>query len=120
MSFNPTSNEEMEVFKVTVSNGASVSPAFKCGDGFAIHGFSWPQLRNSVSIRFLAAESATGTYRRVIRPQFASLVGVYQTAASAAGAVSFGFDLAAFKHMKLALSASLTSARTFLVFNKAM
>lgn len=89
--------------------------------GTAVYGLSFPNLRNSVNVRWQVAESAGGTYR-FLRPQpsatGASVVGTYTTASSAAGAFFFP-DLAPFRHAKLVLSASLTSARTFMLFPKA-
>ena len=104
----------------TISTGQSVSPAIDLGQGTAVFGLSFPNLRNSVNVRWQVRESAAGTYR-FLRPApsitGASVIGTYTTASSAAGAFFFP-DLAPFRHARVVLSASLTSARTFMVFSK--
>ena len=104
-----------------MSNGASVSPAVDLGLGYAVYGLSFPNLRDAVSIRFQAAESAAGTFRTV-KPEGAgaqgSVIGVYTTAGSQAAAVSLP-GLAPFRWVRIVTSATLTSARTFLWFAKA-
>lgn len=103
-----------------MSNGASVSPAVDLGQGTAVFGLSFPNLRDNVSVRLQVAESAAGTFR-FLRPvpsvTGASVVGVYTTASSAAGAFFFP-ELAPFRWARVVLSATLTSARTMMFFAK--
>ena len=105
---------------VTFTAGTSLSSAIDLGKGTAVYGLSWPLMKPNVKIRFTVAESIAGTYR-LVRPEGAgdnsSVVGIYNTAGSAAG-FAFLPSLGPARFMKVALAPSCTSARTFLVFRK--
>ena len=101
---------------LAIGAGASVSPVLNIPDGMALIKVTWPNLRNSVKIKFQDCTSATSAARfvRILNGlDSTSTVGVFNgTAASAAGAV-FVTDLAGSNFFRIALTASLTSARTF-------
>ena len=116
MSTNPVSRVATGPVPLTISNGASVSPALRVPEGMAIVGISWPNLRNNVKIKFLDCTSAAATGRilRMLNAgSVSSTIGVFQLTTSSQPGTVFVPDLAHCGFFKIALTASLTSARTF-------
>lgn len=113
---NPVSRFATGPLSVTISNGASVSPVIRVPEGMALVGITWPNLRNNVKIKFLDCTSATATGRilRMLNAgSVSSTIGVFNLTTSSQPGSVFVPDLAACGFFKIALTASLTSARTF-------
>ena len=116
MSTNPTSRVATGPIPLVISNGASVSPGLRVPEGMAIVGVTWPNLRNNVRIKFLDCTSITAAGRilRMLNAgSVSSTIGVFNLTTSSQPGSVFVPDLAHCGFFRIALTASLTSSRTF-------